>query len=281
MSFTVLTLVACQGSLKWGNEDTGDRGAPTTSGDTAARLIANVFTWQCHTKGDLNDTYEGVYGANVSLEYAPDGLQLLTLPEVGACEADLSMFPQDAGSQGAELAGVTAPTWNTDWDSGTLDAVGDGYWEAELLGNQHSCQYAEELFEYGVALGDAGSLSGITTPSAGSLTDASAGEGLGDAGLTFGEEVQVSWTEEGHAESWVQLRMEREGYAYGSVTCNTTGLDGFSIDDSVWSNLDEAIPVEVINLYVGFQNESEQITASGVAATVITRTIHVEVVQGT
>ena len=280
MTTSLLALLACGGSLKLDGDTGGDRGVPTPGGDPAARLIANVFTWECHTKGDENNTYEGVYGANVSLEYAPTGLQEMTLPDPGACSGDVSMFPQDAGSQGADLDGVTAPTWHTEWDEGSMEDLGDGYWEADLLGNQHSCQYAEELFEYGVSLGDAGSLSGITTPAAGSLTDATADHDL-SAGLTFGEDVEVTWVEEDHSESWIQLRMEREGYAYGSVICNTTGLDSFSIDDSVWSYLDETIPVEVINLYVGFQNQSQQVTASGVTATVVTRTIHVEVVQGT
>jgi len=259
--------MGCSGALELGGGPEGD-----------ARLTADVYTWECT---DLGDTlWEGVYGFTVALEYAPDRVQSRELPASGSCTAELSMFPKDAGNAGADIPGSDGdPSWKTTTAEGDLDTMADGFWYDNALGDNHSCFLPEEIVSSGIELTDAASLSGATTPPAGTLTQVTLGDGTGVGGLDFGEDTEVSWEADGWDESWIQVRMEREGQSWGTVTCNTTGLDSFNVDNRVWSQLNGDLQVEYINLYVGFQNNDEFEAESGIKVDTVTRAIHVEVVS--
>jgi hypothetical protein len=263
----VILGLGCSGELELGGGPEGD-----------ARLTADIYTWECT---DLGDTlWEGVYGFTVALEYAPDGVQSRELPEPGNCNADLSMFPKDAGNAGSDIPGSTGdPTWATTTSDGELESMADGFWYDNAMGDNHSCFVPQEIVSGGIELMDAASLGGAMTPEAGTLGTVVLGDGTHTGGLTFGEDMEVSWESEGWEESWIQVRMEREGQSWGTVTCNTTGLDSFNVDNRVWSQLNGDLQVEYINLYIGFQNNGEFVAESGIKVDTVTRAIHVEVVK--
>jgi hypothetical protein len=243
-----------------------------------ARLTADVYTWECT---DLNDgLWEGVYGFTVALEYAPDGVQDRELPEAGNCTGDLSMFPMDAGNAGSDIPGSDGdPGWSTSTEQGEMESMADGFWYDNALENNHSCFLPEEIVSSGIELTDAASLSGAVTPAAGTLGTVLLGGGEHTGALEFGEDMEVSWDASGWDETWIQVRMEREGQSWGTVTCNATGFESFNVDNRVWSKLNGDLNVEYINLYVGFQNNGIHESESGIKVETVTRAIHVEVVN--
>lgn len=246
-----------------------------------ARLTADLFTWECYDP-ESNANFQGVYAFTAALEYAPDGLQDRRLPGPGGCSADLSMFPVDAGSRGENIPNLAGDAhWATDSDSGRLTNEGPGFYYDEIFNNVHSCQFADELLGGGLQLNDAESLSGVTSPAAGAINEVvtDIDDADGNDAITFGEDVVVSWDSEDWEEVWVQIRQERGGEAWGSVTCNASGGAEFDIGSDVWGLLDSTLNVETINLYVGFQNTETVLTESGESVESATRGVHVLVVQ--
>ncbi len=242
-----------------------------------ARLTADVYTWEC---SDNNDNfYEGVFGFDVALEYAPDGLQDRALP--GGCVYGLSMFPKDAGGQGEDLPGLEAePRWASGDLGGSLQREGPGFYFAEAYNNVMSCQPSDELIEAGVTLSSGAAFTGVDTPVPGVIdwVDTEFEDEDGNNELSFGETVDLEWDAEGWDEVWIQVRKERDGQNYGAVTCNVSGDEEFSIDDDVWGLFQGNVNVEVINLYVGFQNVDIVEMDDGQKIEVITRGMHVLVV---
>lgn len=259
---------ACKGSLDLGAGPAAD-----------ARLIADIYTWPC-LSGSEGPEVQGVFSFDVSLEYAPDGLQGLTLPEPGQCSAELSMFPFDAGNGGADIPGVTRdPGWTNGDQQGNLERLAPGFYYDAALDNQHTCQAPEDMFGDGVVIERASVFTGATTPAAGIIGDVITDDSTGDGTLNYGEGASVEWEDGEWDQTWVQVRQERDGEAWGYVTCNTTGMTSFEIGDNVWSLMDGDLPVETINLYVGFTNSAELTMKDGQKITAVTRGIHVLVVQ--
>ena len=245
--------------------------------ESDARLTADVYTWEC-ADNETGDVYEGAFSFNVSLEYAPDGLQDRTLP--GGCVYGLSMFPVDAGSSGTDIPSVNSdPRWETEARSGVLSREAAGFYYNEVLSNVRSCEPSDDLVEDGVTLLEAGPLTGAQTPPAGFIDWIDIQDDDGDGNIDFGEEVELEWDADDWDEVWVQIRMEREGEAWGTVTCNASGEDGFVVDDEVWSLLNGDLNVEYINLFVGFQNTEVQEMEDGQKVEAVTRGMHVLVVQ--
>lgn len=257
------------------SDDSGDIDFSGVEGD--ARLTADIYTWECT---DLNDElWEGVYAFTVALEFAPDSVQDRELPEPGNCTADLSMFPMDAGNAGSRLPGEEQdPSWKTTTNDGSLENLATGFWYDNAMGENHSCYMPQEIVTSGIKLEDAGMLSGASTPTAGELGGVTLSKEL-QGGLTFGEDVEVSWEASDWDETWIQIRMEREGQSWGTVTCNASGYESFNVDNKVWSKLNGNLNVEYINLYVGFQNRGSFESEEGVKVETLTRAIHVEVVN--
>mgnify|MGYP006928211186 CR=1 FL=1 len=240
-----------------------------------ARLTADVYTWECSDNAE--NFYEGVFGFDISLEYAPDGLQERALP--GGCVYGLSMFAEDAGHDGEDLPGLTAePRWSAGEMGGALGREGPGYYYAEAFSNVMSCQPSDELVEEGVSLVSGAAFTGAVTPAPGFIDWVEVQDEDEDGVLSVGETVEVEWDAEGWDEVWIQVRKERDGENYGAVTCNVTGEDGFVVDEDVWDLFQGNVNVEVINLYVGFQNRDLVEMDDGQTIEVVTRGMHVLVV---
>lgn len=268
--FALLTgCTGCSGTLDLGAGPEAD-----------ARLTSDIYTWEC-ADNETGDVYEGVFSFNVALEYAPDGLQDRALP--GGCVYGLSMFPDDAGAGGSDLPGLNGdePRWSTEESGGELAREAAGFYYQEVLSNVRSCQHSEDVLADGVMLEDAGALTGAQTPGSGEISwvDEDIEDTDGDGNLSFGETVELDWDDEGWDEAWVQIRQERDGESWGTVTCDATGSDGFVVDEEVWSLLNGDLPVEYINLYAGFQNTDTLEMEDGQKIEVVTRGMHVLVVQ--
>ncbi len=248
-----------------------------------ARLTADIMTWPCTGNGEDSNNdgvYEGVYGFTIALEFAPDGLANRDLPAEGTCLDDLSMFAADAGQSGTEIPGTHGAdaAWATSTRSGTLAVESPGFYYDDVLGNQHSCATPAEMVTSGIQVQNAGVVNGLATPGAGEVTWVELEEGDG-GGLVFGDDIRVDWESVDWDEIWVQVRQERGGDLWDSVTCNATGDNGFDIDSRVWDKLDSALNVDQINLYVGFQNNERDMTDAGLKLRSSTRVVHVEVLQ--
>lgn len=265
----VLSATGCKGkSIGLGRGDAPD-----------ARLYADVYTWACShtdTGGELTQ-WEGVYGFDVTMEYAPDGLVDRSVPESG-CSPSLDIFPVDAGANGHDL--TTTPSWSNGSEySGVTQNKGTGFYSAAVLSDQHSCVYPEQLMGDGTTISDADTFSGAQTPALGEVTSVTDGTDGTNTGLVYGTPTDISWEASGWDESWVQIRREKAGALVEGLTCSTTGDSAFSIDDSVWSQLSDALEVDVTNVYVGFGRHDSTITSDGQEIQTWSREMHTAVVQ--
>jgi hypothetical protein len=268
--FAALFLVGCKTT---GGADFG------VGPENDARFIADVYTWQCQNDGGT-DFYEGVFSFNVSLEVAPDALVPRSLPAPGGCSADLSMFGADPNSVLADIPALSdEPRWETDLDSGELENLAEGWYYDEVFDNVHNCQTADALISGGTRLVDAGSLTGAVTPDPGIINDVTlvSTSDYQETGFEFGEEIDIDWDAEGWDEAWIQIRRERNGEAWEYVTCNVTGLDGFTLGDDVWGLMTENLGDVFNNVYVAFQNHGMLETEDGQKVEVATRAMHVAV----
>lgn len=244
-----------------------------------ARLYADVYTWTCSqedTGGGPSEVWEGVYAYNISFEYAPDGLVDRSLPESG-CSPSLDIFPLDAGASGYDLEAT--PSWyNSDDYEGVMQHENTGFYSSNVFSNAHSCAYPDDVLAAGTQVLDAGVFSGASTPSPGTL--ASVVDGVeGNEGINFGDEVAVTWDASGWDESWVQVRREKNGALVQGLTCRTTGDSAFTIDTSVWSQMSDAMEVDLTNIYVGFGKRGGTVTSDGQEIQTWTREMHTAVVQ--
>ncbi len=247
-----------------------------------ARLVADVFTWKCadfDSSGKVESEWLGVLAFEVALQYAPDGLEEDSFPAPGDCAADVVLFPRDAGESGSSIPDIDdEPDWAGATRSGELADEGHGFYIDEVTEDYLGCAEAEEALSEGVTLSDAGSLDGATTPGAGTLTDVTFDPDPSE-GVAFGDEIDVEWDVEDWDTTWIQVRQERDGEAWFSVTCNTTGETEFTLDNAVWDLLESTFNSDVINLYVGFENGDEQVTDADQRVFTYSRAIHVAVVQ--
>ena len=247
-----------------------------------ARFMSDVFTWRCQitdTFGGAAEEYEGVYAYKNSLEYAPDNLQSRELPTTG-CARGVDVFPVDAGEGGTDIPDVSTPTWANGDLSGAMGWSAEGYYAADVYADSHTCGYMEELIGDGTLLSNAGAFSGARTPAPGSFTDVTiSGDFNEETGIAFGAEVDVSWEAAGWDGGWIQVRRESGGVLNDSVTCNTSGMSSFTIDQSVWGTLNAEAEADVTNLYVSVQNQSTSSTADGQKIDALTRVMHIAVVK--
>ena len=261
--FLVLALVGCKGSgeLNVGNGAEFD-----------ARLTSDVYTWDC----EAPDTeWMGVFGFDVTLEFQPDALVDRALPPPGSCSYGLSMFAIDALESGESIPRASpSPQWSTSDDEGRMQPVVDGLYYADVFKNVRSCNAVDSVIISGVTLSDSGILDGATTPEAGEVSLVSVNSAY-DSGIPFGEDINISWDTSGWSESFVQVRRVRDGVAYETVTCNTTGSDSFEVDNTVWDFFNPDLPVDLNYVYAGFQNTADFETSYGQKVEVSTRALHV------
>lgn len=243
------------------------------------RLISTVFTWECLNPND-GALFQGAYGQEISLEFAPDDVEALELPAAGDCAAGLDLFPADAGPGGVDIPALDdEPRWTTEVASGELEPLGDGYYYDSVLENVHSCEEVSQLLKGGSVLSDAGVLDGLATPEPASMPSVTL-DGDFENGIPWGTDLEAAWDED-HSwdEVWVQVRRERDGEAWESVTCNATGSGSQTIDGAIWSMMTESLSVDKNNLYVGFGRSTTRETDDGLKIEAVTRAIAVAAVQ--
>jgi hypothetical protein len=133
-----------------------------------------------------------------------------------------------------------------------------------------SCNGASEVASVSVEGADL--LEGAITPRPASDGSVEFGPEAAD-GIGFGEVVTVEFDASGWDESWVELRREKQGEVWESVTCNTTGLSSFTIDDTHWSRLSTDLTGTFEDVVVAFQLADEIDLDSGQRAEVLTRAL--------
>lgn len=238
-----------------------------------ARLTSDAYTWAC-TNFEGSDDWAGVYGFDISLEFVPDAVPSRALPPVGSCSYGLAMFAADSLVSGQAIPDAAEePIWTTLDREGSLRQTLDGLYTDEVFDGVLSCESVDDVVSGGVELSDAGVVNGVIGPVAGEVYTVEATGGY-DVGIPFGTEVELEWEVEGWQESFVHVRRSRDEVAYETVTCNTTGMSEFEIDDAVWSLLDESLTVDRNFLYVGFQNVSTLETLYGQKMDLETRALH-------
>jgi len=249
-----------------------------------ARLVANLYTWPC-ASGGMTDSgattpgieWEGVFNYDVTLEYAPDALLDRGLPDSG-CVEGLDLFARDAGAGGLDIPDA-APVWSNGEESGVMARHSPGFYGATVFNNEHSCQDAQDLLGEGTLLSDAGVFSGKHTPTPGVYESVTlTGDVSSTSGLEFGATVTAEWEASDWSDAWVQLRREDGGSLVESVTCRAEG-NSFTVDKAVWALTSSAIRTDVTNLYVAVENSGTTQTDDGQYIEVITRAMHVAVVQ--
>ena len=241
-----------------------------------ARLQADIYTWECEDT-TAGTRHEGVFGFQISMEYAPDALTEREAPRDG-CKAGLDLFARDAGSGALDIPGVSRPGWSSGSLTGTLDHEGSGFYHDNAFDNRSGCTAAEDLGD-GTSLSDAGSFSGATAPSPGTIDDVTlAGEVNEESGIPFGASVTASWVASGWDRAWVQVRREKDGAVAESVTCAAVG-DEYTLDEEAWGLLNSALEADVTNLYVAFQVDGSSMTEDGQEILTQTRALHVAVVN--
>lgn len=252
-----------------------------TGPEIDGRLTSDVFTWTCGTVTDtgIANEYAGVFSQSVALQYAPDALSNVTLPAAGGCTADLGVFAKDAGGTGADLPDVTGePGWESAVDHGTLEKLATGYWYDNVFDDYLGCREPDELLTGGLALTEAGDLTGLATPEPGENSPVDVTPNP-SGGLTFGEDVSIAWSQSGWDDVWVQVRRERDAELWASVTCNATGSGSFTVDSDVWSLLGDDVDGTDNNLYVAFQKTEVADTEGGQRIELVTRSIAVAVIK--
>lgn len=270
LPFLALPLLACgTKSVGLGRGEASD-----------ARLYADLYTWQCahtDTGGGAGEQWEGVYAYNITLEYAPDGLVNRDMPDTG-CTDSLDLFPQDAGASGHDLP--STPGWsNNETYSGAFVHENTGFYSGSAFTSSHSCTYPEDVLGDGTSISNADIFSGARSPAPGTVSSVIDGTDGANNGLQYGEEVDVSWEASGWDESWVQIRRETGGQLVQGLTCKTTDTSSFTIDSSIWSQLSDAIEVDVTNIYVGFGKHDSTIASDGEEIQMWTRIMHTAVIQ--
>lgn len=252
-----------------------------------ARLVTDVYTWDCIEYTDAGEElYQGVFGEVVRLQFAPDALPIVPLPSVGGCTAQLNMFPEDAGAGGLDIPGAATDdiSWETDGDGGVFQYESAGFWRDDVFEDNRTCNNINDVLLGGTRLVDAGVLDGVGTPTPEDVpvvgfSGLSMDPGTGAETIQFGDEITASWAEHDWDTVWVQVRRELEGVAWESVTCNATGLDSFTLDSAVWSQLDENISVDQNQLYIGFEKSELVETADGYKVETSIRSMAVAIVR--
>ena len=144
-------------------------------------------------------------------------------------------------------------------------------WDAMIMGS-------------GIELTSASVLTGTSTPSPPEVPVVDF-DGLsyhsetGAETIEWGDEIVASWDEHGWEQVWVQVRREREGEAWESVTCDASGDTSFTMTSDVWDLMDEDLEVESNNIYVAFTMSREDTSEDGLKVEAVTRAMAVGVVQ--
>lgn len=260
VAFPVFAVLACSGP---------DSGGSGEGPEHDTRLITDLYTWGCGIGGE--DPFLGVLSQNVSLEVAPDALAPRDLPPPGECLTGLDLFPSDAGPGGADPQDLGDDVaWTSKIANGTLRRRSPGFWTDPDGGTRMSCLGASDVGS--VHLEEAGVYVAAATPPAPSDGFVAFSKTVDD-GIAFGDEEAFTFEAPGWDAVWIQLRRERQGEAWESVTCNATGQSSFTLGASHWALLDEDLTVDDNTLLVVFESSEVGELEDGQTVEVVTRSV--------
>ena len=265
----LLPLTGCL--LLGADQDTTPPPPPLT-----VQFVADAYLQDCDWSGDF---WLGVESLELTLEHDLDGHRAVELPAPGTCVDGLELFSADALQSGDDLPGLFArPLWEGPLGSGSLKDIVPGLWHADAFHSPDRCGTLDESLGEGVALTEAGVVSGLASPVHGSLAAVTAdGERFTDhAPVQVGDTVELAWEADGWDETFVQVRRLHDGEARQTITCGVSSEGGFTVDDTVWDLVNDAVFAQDTQIYVGLVRRSEVELEDGSArATVLTRAMHV------
>jgi hypothetical protein len=240
------------------------------------RLVVTAYAQDCRWDGE---DWIGLEAMHITLEHA-DPLPDRSIPPRGECVNTFSLFAEEALDGGVPLDGLAGqPSWVGVGGSGQLSLVVPGLWHRNVYENQERCGLIEEHVGDGIELDSAAAYGGLKTPAPGELGDIQLdGARFVDRvdPVELGDELRFTWTSTGWQQSFVHVRRSHGGLLKESIVCGTTGLDAFTVDESVWGLATESTLADDVQVYVGFQNVVVQETDDGSArAELITRAVHV------
>ncbi len=239
-----------------------------------ARFVSQVYTWECQNEegnGDAINVFPGTYGHEVALYYAPGNLDDLLLNE--GCQYGLDILPQTAGEGASSIEGLVGyPTWMSDGADGYLEG-GFGYWFQDVMTNEHTCLDPSLILSTPIQLQNALGLSGVSVEQYSEVPSVDFEEGV--SSLAFGQETQIVWNETQWPRTWVHLRSTKDGEAVEMLTCPINDGNSFSVDSSVWAYFTEALEVDNVELFVGFEHRDVQRSDDGSIVEVLNRVIAV------
>ena len=243
-----------------------------------ARLVSQVFTWQCGgypTDSGMIPAYAGTYGHEVALYHAPGGLS--DLMPISGCVYGADMFPIGAGANASSFEGLQGyPQWHNSSSTGELQG-GFGYWYNDAMTGEHTCDAPEDILGDPVILSNALDYSGATTI-ASPVSPFVAFSGY-DTVIEWGDPVEMSWNNHRWDRVWVHVRRSKAGDLVESLTCVVEDGNSFALTQDIWDVLDDSLVTDQTNLYVGFEKRDLQQTSSGNWIEVLTRSVSVAVVQ--
>ena len=205
--------------------------------DQNARMVTSLYTQTCDWSGS---DWLGVERMTVGVEYAPQALPPRDLPPgVGNCSTDPRLFLDEVALEGGQQIPNASdnPTWSTTKEDGTLRVESAGLYFDDKSPSG-GCLKPDEIAGDGVVLNQAGVLDGAQSPPPsipGMVFLDGQRDGEWDKTLQFGQPIDLSWTAEGWDESFVQIRQANGGTIREVLTCNTTGMTTFTIDNAVWA----------------------------------------------
>jgi hypothetical protein len=271
---TLFLLAACNSGI-----ETLGQGDPLD-----ASLTVTAKTWSCAGALDTGassgeDIYDGVWDFHIGLAYAPDAIEVPTMPSGGACTDGLDLFAQGAGDAAMDLPDVETPGWFNGTVFGELAHGAPGWYFDEVIEDQQACSVPEDVFGDDVQLTSAGSFTGARAPSPGA-TGIVTVTGVDNEGeVDFGGELTVVADITGWDRTFLHVRRESEGEMLESVTCDTSGLNNLTIGDPIWGAFSTVVKADGTMLYVGFENDDEMSTKDGQRIAVRSRVLRSVVVN--
>ncbi len=245
--------------------------------DFDGRFLSQVFVWECQ-EGLAEDTgqntvFNGTYGHQVALYYAPGNLDDLLLNE--GCFYGLDMFPTSGGSGGSSLEELVGyPTWSNSVSNGLLEGA-FGYWFQDVLTDEHTCLNPEAILSDPMTLDNALGLSSVSISESYTVPLVQFSDGISQ--LSFGETQTIRWNVHDWPRSWVHIRRTKANQPVEVLTCTTFADTQFTIDDQIWEYFDQNLSADSIDVFVGFESRDVQRSADGSLVEALNRAVAVPV----
>jgi len=242
--------------------------------DFDARFVSQVFTWGCQSSTeDETDLFVGTYGHEISLFFAPGKLDDL-IPTDG-CVYGVDMFPTSAGEGASSIEGLAGyPMWSNSVDNGVLEG-GFGYWSQDVLTDEHTCENPSTVLTDAIELENALGLSSVQIEQAFDVPRVDFSEGI--SFLEFGQDASVEWETHEWPRSWVHIRRSKAGQPVEVLTCVTSDVQSFELDDVIWDQFDEGLSADTLDVYVAFEHRDVQRSDDGSIVEILNRAVAIPV----